>query len=170
MSENAPINLPRTSYSRALSLSFYVLLIAVSLVQVFGIFRGLRSPAGMDQAQIAREIARGNGFHTKFVLPYAWQQMIAAGKNVPPVQMPDTYQPPVQPLIWAPVFKMLEKYSAYEPATGSAMYLLDRVTGEPLIGINEMPVPGAGGKQIAFIHPESTSGVLVELYQSAVLT
>jgi methylmalonyl-CoA/ethylmalonyl-CoA epimerase len=33
--------------------------------------------------------------------------------------------------------------------------------------INESPVPGAGGKQIAFIHPESTSGVLVELYQSA---
>lgn len=33
--------------------------------------------------------------------------------------------------------------------------------------INETPVPGAGGKQIAFIHPESTSGVLVELYQSA---
>jgi methylmalonyl-CoA/ethylmalonyl-CoA epimerase len=33
--------------------------------------------------------------------------------------------------------------------------------------INETPVPGAGGKQIAFIHPESTSGVLVELYQAA---
>jgi len=31
--------------------------------------------------------------------------------------------------------------------------------------INETPVLGAGGKQIAFIHPESTSGVLVELYQ-----
>jgi methylmalonyl-CoA/ethylmalonyl-CoA epimerase len=33
--------------------------------------------------------------------------------------------------------------------------------------INETPMPGAGGKQIAFIHPESTSGVLVELYQAA---
>jgi methylmalonyl-CoA/ethylmalonyl-CoA epimerase len=33
--------------------------------------------------------------------------------------------------------------------------------------INETPVPGAGGKRIAFIHPESTSGVLVELYQAA---
>jgi methylmalonyl-CoA/ethylmalonyl-CoA epimerase len=33
--------------------------------------------------------------------------------------------------------------------------------------INETPVPGAGGKQIAFIHPESTNGVLVELYQAA---
>ena len=33
--------------------------------------------------------------------------------------------------------------------------------------INETPVAGAGGKQIAFIHPESTRGVLVELYQQA---
>ena len=129
MSEHAPINLPRPAYSIALSLSFYALLVVVSLIQVFGIFRGLSSAAGMDQAQIAREIARGHGFHTKFVRPYAWQQMIASGKNVAPTQMPDTYQPPVQPLIWSVVFKALEKYSAYEPATGSAMYLLDRVIG-----------------------------------------
>jgi methylmalonyl-CoA/ethylmalonyl-CoA epimerase len=31
--------------------------------------------------------------------------------------------------------------------------------------INETPVIGAGGKKIAFIHPESTHGVLVELYE-----
>ena len=33
--------------------------------------------------------------------------------------------------------------------------------------INETPTTGAGGKQIAFVHPSSTSGVLVELYQAA---
>ncbi len=33
--------------------------------------------------------------------------------------------------------------------------------------INETPTIGAGGKQIAFVHPSSTSGVLVELYQAA---
>lgn len=31
--------------------------------------------------------------------------------------------------------------------------------------INEEPVVGTGGKKIAFIHPESTHGVLVELYE-----
>jgi hypothetical protein len=31
--------------------------------------------------------------------------------------------------------------------------------------INEEPVIGTGGKLIAFIHPESTHGVLVELYE-----
>ena len=31
--------------------------------------------------------------------------------------------------------------------------------------INETPTIGAGGNRIAFIHPESTQGVLVELYE-----
>ena len=31
--------------------------------------------------------------------------------------------------------------------------------------INESPIIGTGGKKIAFIHPSSTQGVLVELYQ-----
>lgn len=31
--------------------------------------------------------------------------------------------------------------------------------------INEEPLSGSGGKQLAFIHPRSASGVLVELYQ-----
>lgn len=32
--------------------------------------------------------------------------------------------------------------------------------------INEEPRRGAGGRSYAFVHPESTGGVLVELYQS----
>jgi methylmalonyl-CoA/ethylmalonyl-CoA epimerase len=31
--------------------------------------------------------------------------------------------------------------------------------------INEEPTIGAGGKKVAFIHPRSTGGVLVELYE-----
>lgn len=31
--------------------------------------------------------------------------------------------------------------------------------------INETPVEGEGGKKLAFIHPESSFGVLVELYE-----
>jgi len=31
--------------------------------------------------------------------------------------------------------------------------------------INEAPLTGADGKRLAFIHPESTNGVLVELYE-----
>ncbi len=31
--------------------------------------------------------------------------------------------------------------------------------------INDEPVIGTGGKRIAFVHPESTHGVLIELYE-----
>jgi methylmalonyl-CoA/ethylmalonyl-CoA epimerase len=31
--------------------------------------------------------------------------------------------------------------------------------------INEEPTVGAGGKKVAFIHPRSTGGVLIELYE-----
>jgi methylmalonyl-CoA/ethylmalonyl-CoA epimerase len=31
--------------------------------------------------------------------------------------------------------------------------------------INEEPTIGAGGKKVAFIHPKSTGGVLIELYE-----
>jgi methylmalonyl-CoA/ethylmalonyl-CoA epimerase len=31
--------------------------------------------------------------------------------------------------------------------------------------INEEPTTGAGGKKVAFVHPKSTGGVLVELYE-----
>jgi methylmalonyl-CoA/ethylmalonyl-CoA epimerase len=32
--------------------------------------------------------------------------------------------------------------------------------------IDEEPKSGSNGRQYAFVHPESTSGVLVELYQT----
>ena len=33
--------------------------------------------------------------------------------------------------------------------------------------LNDVPVDGAGGKRAIFIHPDSTGGVLLELYESA---
>jgi len=44
---------------------------------------------------------------------------------------------------------------------------LDDLKAKGVELINETPVTGSGGKQIAFIHPRSTSGVLIELYQAA---
>jgi methylmalonyl-CoA/ethylmalonyl-CoA epimerase len=43
--------------------------------------------------------------------------------------------------------------------------ILDELKVNGVRLINETPVIGAGGNRIAFIHPESTQGVLVELYE-----
>lgn len=42
---------------------------------------------------------------------------------------------------------------------------LSRLKDQGVRLINETPTIGTGGKRIAFIHPESTHGVLVELYE-----
>lgn len=42
---------------------------------------------------------------------------------------------------------------------------LERLSEQDVQLINPEPVLGTGGKLIAFIHPESTHGVLVELYE-----
>jgi methylmalonyl-CoA/ethylmalonyl-CoA epimerase len=42
---------------------------------------------------------------------------------------------------------------------------LDELREKGVRLINETPMIGTGGKRIAFIHPESTHGVLVELYE-----
>lgn len=43
---------------------------------------------------------------------------------------------------------------------------LARCRAAGLTLIDESPRPGAGGKRIAFIHPKSTNGVLIELSES----
>lgn len=42
---------------------------------------------------------------------------------------------------------------------------LEKLKSKEIRLINEQAVVGTGGKKIAFIHPESTHGVLVELYE-----
>lgn len=42
---------------------------------------------------------------------------------------------------------------------------LEKLKAQDIRLINPEPVVGTGGKRIAFIHPESTHGVLIELYE-----
>ena len=42
---------------------------------------------------------------------------------------------------------------------------IDRLRGEGFIILNEVPKKGADNKLVAFLHPKSTNGVLIELCQ-----
>lgn len=44
--------------------------------------------------------------------------------------------------------------------------VLVRLKGKGVRLINETPVSAAGGRRAVFVHPESASGVLIELYES----
>ena len=44
--------------------------------------------------------------------------------------------------------------------------MLDQLKAKGVQLINEQPTVGAGGKKVAFVHPKSTGGVLIELVEA----
>ena len=110
-----------------LRLVFYAAAIVMALLHVFVMFRGLSSAEGMNQAQLARQIARTGSYQTHVIEPYAWAQLESAQKQPTPLAMPETVQPPLQPLLWSVAFGFMKPWQVYDPVTGSAVFLLDRV-------------------------------------------
>lgn len=109
-------------------MAFYILAVALALISVFVTFRGLSSAEGMTQAQLARQMARTFSYQTKVIQPYALAQMEKAGKTPSPLAMPETTQPPAQPLVWAVAFRLLQPMGTYAPQDGgSPIYFFDRV-------------------------------------------
>jgi len=75
------------------------LIVALSLLYIFVQFRGFSTPTAMDQAQIARNIARGKGFTTGYIRPLAIYQLEYAGKKPDASTFPDFYQSPLGPIV-----------------------------------------------------------------------
>lgn len=104
----------------------WVLVAALAFLYVFITFRGLNSPAAMDQAQIARELARGHGYTTRMIRPAAVSQIESHERTVSMVSLPETYHPPLQVAIWAGVFKLIPTWWEFDTRNGT-IYRLDRV-------------------------------------------
>ncbi len=108
---------------------FFLLLVLLTLGNLFILFKGLNSPQAMDQAQIAREISRGNGFTTKFIRPAAYYQATQAHPNTPFAGFGDTYHSPLNPLINAAVLKAVgaDKPDSWKMGENQMVFPLDRV-------------------------------------------
>jgi hypothetical protein len=109
---------------------FLVVLVMLTLGNLFTLFRGLNSPHAMDQAQIAREIARGNGFTTKFIRPLDYLKNTEHQKNVIPYTgFQDTYHSPLNPLLNAAIFKMIgaDDFERWKMSKKEIVFPLDRV-------------------------------------------
>lgn len=89
-------------------------LIALILLYLFVHFKGLSVPSAMDQAQIARHIAAGEGFTTSNISPLAIQTLKSAekvgvdGMAVDVDRFPDIYQSPLWPFLNALPLKLIE--------------------------------------------------------------
>jgi hypothetical protein len=109
---------------------FFLVLITLTLGNLFVLFRGLNSPQAMDQAQISREIARGNGFTTKMIRPVAYYQaQKAQNSSISFIGFQDTYHSPLNPLINAAVLKLIraDDPDAWQMGENEMVFPLDRV-------------------------------------------
>lgn len=88
-------------------------------------FKGLSHELAMEQAQISREIARGNGFSTKFIRPAALYQFRENTGRFDLEHTPDTYHAPLNPLINAPFLKAIE--SSWDLSTKDIVGKPDRL-------------------------------------------
>lgn len=109
---------------------FILVLILLTTANLFTLFRGLNSPQGMEQAQIAREIARGNGFSTKMIRPAAYDQ--ASKSMTEPVEFKnfkDTYHSPLNPLINSVILRLVgaNETSTWQMQEKEMVFPLDRV-------------------------------------------
>jgi len=62
-------------------------------------FTGFDSETAMDQGQIARALASGEGFSTKYIRPLALWQLDRAEKHIPGGNFPDFLNPPLWPAL-----------------------------------------------------------------------
>ena len=110
---------------------FFILLIGLSLLYLLVTFRGLDSPKGMDQAQIAREIARGKSFTTKVLRPVSiWQN--GETREADPIiknSNRDTYHAPLHPVLLSWALKIVggDDADRWRMTESDTVYKLDRV-------------------------------------------
>jgi hypothetical protein len=112
---------------RALVVAFLSLMIYLWMFKE-GSFKGLSHEKAMEQAQISREIARGNGFSTKMIRPAALFQFTDELKNTEILKrdaIPDTYHAPLNPLINAPLLRLFK--DRWTMTTKDVDYIPDRV-------------------------------------------
>lgn len=84
----------------------------------------------MEQAQIGKELAAGNGFSTKVIRPITLWQLKKNGKDIPDFdKFPDTYHAPLPPLLYGAIFKAIDgnNVEKWQMKKGSNIYALDRI-------------------------------------------
>jgi 4-amino-4-deoxy-L-arabinose transferase-like glycosyltransferase len=127
-------------------------LLIIGIACNLSIYRGLNDAQSMDNAQLARQIVRGQGFTTEFLRPhavaqlrdYAVSQSLMTGKPrdlFPPDQfppgkpriLPDTYNPPGYPYLLAAWFYLIHPEFDQLPSAMSESHIYSGDRWIPLL-------------------------------------
>jgi len=109
---------------------FFVVLLALTWIHLMVLFRGLGTPQAMEQAQLARQVSRGEGLTTKVIKPLEHHLAETHQETtVPLVGLRDTYHSPLNPMVLGAVFKLVgaDKPDSFEMGKKELIYELDRV-------------------------------------------
>jgi dolichyl-phosphate-mannose-protein mannosyltransferase len=101
--------------------------IALALAYLLFQFRGLSTAIGIDQAQIAHEIARGNGFSTKNIRPLEAHLLQQTFGKVPVGNVPDLYHAPLNPIANAGFLYLFGSQLSQRVDNGDPVYRGDRL-------------------------------------------
>lgn len=104
---------------------FLLTVTALAAIYLLVNFSGLNSETAMDQAQIGRQIAAGQGFTTLYVRPLAMWQFLGHEEQLPALPFPDTYNFPLNPLVNAVALRPFKRWWPMEPT--DVVYVGDRV-------------------------------------------
>jgi hypothetical protein len=99
----------------------------LSLIYTAGQFRGLEKREAIDMAQLARNIARGEGFTTSVIRPVSlWHLRTYRDDHDPKFEKhPDLYNPPLYPLMLAGMFRLMPP-KVFEAKISDTVYTPER--------------------------------------------
>jgi hypothetical protein len=89
---------------------FALLVVFIILLYTGTQFFGLRDPEAMDQAQLGRNLWRGQGYVTRFIRPLELWHLNQVGKpllNPESGTVPELFTPPVYPFVLSSVFRVV---------------------------------------------------------------
>lgn len=102
--------------ARVIKIGMLVAVMAgIIILNFFFHFKGLGTEAAMDHAQIAKSLASGEGFTTRYIRPLAIQQLSDAGKKIPAGNFPEVHNAPLFPLLEAAALYPFRKHLDMAP-------------------------------------------------------
>ncbi|MGB1760345.1 MAG: ArnT family glycosyltransferase [Verrucomicrobiales bacterium] len=111
-------------------LLFLLLLFGLMLFYLGPGFKQLTSPKGIEQAQIARELARSGSFQTKMIRPlslYQADENTEDPEGVKIVGFKDTYHAPLNPILNSVIIRLFKGDNDFGWDNNSTVYYLDRI-------------------------------------------
>jgi hypothetical protein len=113
---------------RILTVAFILFVVSLWMFRDNG-FKGLSHEKAIEQAQIARELAKGNGFSTLMIRPAALYQFKDNTDSFNVERTPDTFHAPLNPLLNAPLLWLFKGY--WSMTQKDVLYVPDAV----LVGV-----------------------------------